>query len=97
MLLVAVTLVGLIVGDGLFVSWVLSDFHGLTAVLTDKLALSFIVDALLTLGILSVYFSRHPPGRFRWPWFVVFSLFGGLCFGVPFYWWLNKRGAASAA
>jgi hypothetical protein len=26
-----------------------------------------------------------------WPWFVVFSLLGGLGFSLPFYYWLNTR------
>jgi len=38
-----------------------------------------------------VHFAHNPPGRYRWPWFVAFSIAGGLCFGLPFYWWLNKR------
>lgn len=92
MALLVVAFVGLVIGDGLFIYWLFFDFHGLAAVLRDPLALAFIVDALLTLGILTVYFARHPPGRFRWPWFVVLSLLGGLCFGLPFYWWMNKRG-----
>jgi hypothetical protein len=82
---------GLIIGDGLFIYWLVHDFRGFGAVLQDRLALSFIIDATLTLGILTVYFARTPPGRYRWPWFLVLSLVGGLCFGLPFYWWLNKR------
>lgn len=89
--LILVAFFGLIVGDGLFVYWLVHDFQSFGAVLQDRLALSFIVDATLTLGILTVYFARTPPGRYRWPWFLVLSLLGGLCFGLPFYWWLNKR------
>jgi hypothetical protein len=43
------------------------------------------------LVLLAVHFAYTPPGRIRWPWFVAFSLGGGLCFGLPFYWWLNMR------
>ena len=82
---------GLVVGDGLFGYWLLHDFNGWRAVMDDHLALAFMVDATLTLVILTVYFARKPPGRYRWPWFVVLSLIGGLCFGVPFYWWLNTH------
>jgi len=82
---------GLIVGDGLFLVWLMNDFHGLGPVLQDRLALSFMVDAVLTLLILTIHFARRPPGPVRWPWFVVLSLVGGLCFGIPFYWWLNHR------
>ena len=89
-----VAFLGLLIGDGLFVYWLVFDYHGLDAVWSDRLALSFMVDALLTLVILTVHFAKHPPGPLRWPWFVLLSLVGGLCFGVPFYWWLNKRGTA---
>ena len=88
---------GLIVGDGLFIYWLVHDFQSLGAVLQDRLALSFMIDATLTLGILSVYFARTPPGRYRWPWFLALSLVGGLCFGLPFYWWLNKRAGLPAS
>jgi hypothetical protein len=91
MALLVVAFVGLIIGDGLFFWWLFYDYRGVAAVLENRLALGFIVDALLTLAILSVYFARTPPGRFKWPWFVVLSLAGGLCFGLPFYWWMNKR------
>src|SRR5262245_44182933 len=77
--LLIVAFVGLIVGDGLFFYWLFHDYRGLGPVLEDRLALGFIVDALLTLAILTVYFARTPPGRYKWPWFVVLSLLGGLC------------------
>ena len=91
MWLLLVGFVGLVVGDGLFVYWLINDFHSIGAVLQDRLALSFMFDALLTLLILTVHFARRPPGPVRWPWFVVLALLGGLCFGVPVYWWLNTR------
>ena len=97
MRLLLIALLGLVVGDGLFIYWVAYDFHGWNAVLADHLALAFIVDATFTLVILPVYFARTPPGPYRWPWFVGLSLIGGLCFGVPFYWWLNKRVAGGRA
>jgi hypothetical protein len=96
MWLLPIALLGLVVGDGLFLYWLVTDFHGIAAVIQNRLALSFIVDALLTMGILTVHFARTPPGPVRWPWFVVFSLVGGLCFGLPFFWWLNQRGQSGA-
>lgn len=97
MWLLLIAFVGLVVGEGLFIYWLLYDFHGFAAVLQDRLALAFIVDSALTLGILTVHFARTPPGRVRWPWFVVLSLIGGLCFGLPFFWWLNKRNTNAPA
>ena len=91
MWLLMVAFLGLVVGDGLFVLWLVRDFRGVAPVLQDRLALSFIIDALLTLLVLTVHFARRPPGPVRWPWFLVLSLLGGLCFGLPFYWWLNTR------
>ena len=91
MWLLLVAFIGLVAGNGLFVYWLIRDFHGFGAVLQDRLALSFIIDALLTLMVLTIHFARKPPGPIRWPWFVALSLFGGLCFGLPFYWWLNTR------
>ena len=98
MWLLLVACIGLVVGDGLFFYWLFVDYHGLAAVWQDHLALGFIVDAFIALGVLTVHFARHPPGRVRWPWFVVLSLIGGLCFGLPFYWWLNtaRRGGTAA-
>ena len=97
MWLLVMATVGFVVGNGTFVYWLLHEYRGLDAILDDHLALSFILDALLTLIVLSVVFARQPGNRVRWPWFVVLSLLGGLCFGLPFYWWLNQRGASSPA
>ena len=98
MWLLLVAFVGLVVGDGLFAYWLVRDYRGLAPVLEDRLALSFMIDAMLTLLVLTIHFARRPPGPIRWPWFVALSLFGGLCFGLPFYWWLNtRRGHAKSA
>lgn len=91
MWLLLVALFGLLVPNGLFLYWLFVEYQGLGAVLQDKLALGFILDALLALIILTVYFARHPIGRYRWTWFVTFSFLGGLGFSLPFYYWLNTR------
>ena len=92
--LLLVALFGLLVPNGLFVYWLMNEFHGLRPVLENKLALAFMLDALLALVLLAVYFARRPIGPVRWTWFVVLSLLGGLGFSLPFYWWLNTRRAA---
>ena len=93
MWLLLIALFGLIVPNGLFVYWLAAEFHGLGPVLHDKLAVSFMLDALLAVVILSVYFARFPIGRVHWSRFVVLSLVGGLGFSIPFYWWLNNKDA----
>ena len=92
MWLVLVALFGLFVPNGIFVYWLVTEFNGIGAVLENKLALAFIIEAFLVLGIMTVYFARNPIGRVKWYWFVVLSLIGGLGFGIPFYYWWNKRG-----
>lgn len=91
MWLLLVALVGFVVPNGLFISWLLHDYQGLGAVLQNKLALAFILDAALTLAILTTYFARHPIGAVRWYWFLILSLLGGLCFGLPVFYLLNTR------
>ena len=91
MWLLIAALFGLFVPNGLFIYWLFAEFDGLGPVLHDKLALAFILDALLALVVLSCYFAKQPPGRVPWPWFVVLSFVGGLGFSLPFYWWLNTR------
>lgn len=94
MWLLIVALFGLLVPNGLFVQWLLVEDQGLSPVLHDKLALSFMLDALVVLVLLGVYFAHRPIGPVKWPWFVVLSLLGGLGFSLPLYYWLNRRRTA---
>ena len=94
MLLLVVALFGLTVPNGLFVYWLLTEFHGMGPVLSNHLALGFIIDAFMAVALLAFDFARRPPGPVRWPWFVVLSFIGGLGFSLPLYWWLNTRSPA---
>jgi hypothetical protein len=91
MVLLIVALFGLLVPNGLFVLWLLHDFHGFAPILADRLALGFILDAFLALALLAVFFARYPIGRVKWYWFGLLSMIGGLGFGLPLCWWLNRR------
>ncbi|HVT41170.1 MAG TPA: hypothetical protein VHE78_19190 [Gemmatimonadaceae bacterium] len=90
MWLLLFALIGLVVPNGFFVYWLMFEFHGLGPVLHDNLALGFILDVLLALIILSVYFARRPIGHVTWHSFVLLSLLGGLGFSLPLYYWLNR-------
>lgn len=94
MWLLAVALFGLTVPNGLFIYWLFAEFDGVAAVMGNHLAVAFMLDALLAVVLLAVYFARRPIGRVGWGWFVVLSFVGGLGFSLPFYWWLNDRPAA---
>ena len=91
MALILVALFGLIVPNGLFLYWLLVEATGFQDVLNNRLALAFIIDAVMVLIILAVYFARRPVGRVGWGTFVLLSLIGGLGFSLPMYWWLNHR------
>lgn len=93
--LLSIALFGLIVPNGLFVYWLVTEFTSVGAVLANHLALGFILDAFLAVGLLAYLFAIRPPGRYGWPWFVGLSILGGLGFGIPFYLWMNFRAAAS--
>lgn len=97
MWLLLTALLGFVVPNGFFLYWLVFEFNGFGPVLQDRLALGFILDVLLVLILLSVYFARHPLGPIRWHWFVLLSFMGGLGFSLPLYYWLNLRGARAAA
>lgn len=97
-MLLVIALFGLLVPNGLFVYWLVREFTSFGAVISNHLALGFMLDAFMALGLLAFLFARRPPGPIRWPWFVLLSLLGGLGFSIPFYLWLNfKRSGARSA
>jgi hypothetical protein len=91
MALLLIALFGLLVPNGIFVYWLFMEFNGISEVLQNKLALAFMIEAFLVMFLMAYYFSKNPLGNVKWYWFIVFSLIGGLGFGIPFYYWLNKR------
>ena len=94
--LLVIALFGLTVPNGLFFYWLFTEYHGLGSIVRNRLALAFILDALLAVGLLAYFFSKDPGVRYKWYWFVLFSIIGGLGFSIPFYWWLNGRAGSSA-
>lgn len=84
---------GLLVPNSLFIYWLLHE-GSWQELLANKLALAFMIDALLVLIAMSYYFAQRPIGPVKWTWFVALSFMGGLGFSVPVYWWLNQRRAA---
>jgi hypothetical protein len=91
MLLLVIALFGLIVPNGIFIYWLLAEFNGVDEVINNKLAVAFILDAVMAMLLLAYRFGAKPIGRIKWYWFVALSLVGGLGFSLPFYWWLNQK------
>jgi hypothetical protein len=52
------------------------------------------LEALLLLVLLTIYFARRPIVRVGWGWFVGLSVLGGLGFWLPFLYWLNAMKTA---
>ena len=93
MFFLLVALFGLLVPNGIFLYWLLYEYDGISSVIQNKLAVAFIMDAFLAMGLLAFYFAINPIGKVNWYWFIVLSILGGLGFSIPLYWWLNKRNA----
>jgi hypothetical protein len=91
MWLLLVAVFGLLVPNGLFIQWLATEFSGIDDVFSNKLAVAFMLDAAMATGLIAYVFAIRPIGRVKWPWFVVFSIVGGLGFSIPFYVWLNRR------
>lgn len=91
MILLLIALFGLLVPNGIFIYWLLNEYDGIAGIIQNKLAVAFIMDAFLAMGLLSFYFAKNPIGKVKWYWFIVLSMLGGLGFSIPLYWWLNKR------
>src|SRR5678816_1679437 len=70
MWLLATALLGFTIPNGFFLYWLFFEYRGVRPVLHDHLALGFILDVLLALVILSVYFWRRPVGPVKGYWFV---------------------------
>jgi hypothetical protein len=91
-MLLLIALFGLLIPNGIFVYWLLNEFHTMSDITGNRLALSFIIEAFAVMLLMAYYFAVNPPGRIKWYWFIVLSLIGGIGFSIPFYWWLNGRG-----
>jgi hypothetical protein len=78
MILLIIALFGLIVPNGLFLYWMFYEYDGLMNVAQNKLAIAFMIDAFLAMGVLAYYFARKPIGRVKWYWFIALSILGGL-------------------
>lgn len=89
--LLSIAAFGLIVPNGMFLYYVFAQFSSLADVTGNLLALGFIIDAFMAMGLVALWFARNPIGRYSWKTFVLLSVIGGLGFSLPFFWYLNKR------
>src|SRR6266852_4629339 len=83
MWLVLLAVVGLLAPGGLFLYWLINDYTSLSAALSDRMAVAFFLDLLMSTFLLAYLFSQRPPGPVKWPWFVALSLVGTLALASP--------------
>ncbi len=76
MMLLVVALFGLLVPNGLFLCWLFYEYDGLAHVVQNKLALAFIIDAFLAMGLLAYSFAVKTLVNIKCAWFVALSLLG---------------------
>jgi len=91
MKLVLLAVIGLLLPGGLFLYWMLNDYSTVSAALSDRMALAFFVDLLMSTFLLAYLFAVRPIGPVKWPWFVALSLLSTLAFSIPLFVWLNWR------
>ncbi|MBX7151455.1 hypothetical protein K1X84_07430 [bacterium] len=90
-ILLAISLFGLLIPNGIFLYYVAVEFRSLSEVMNNSLAVAFMVDALMATAFITFWYSQNPLGRHSWKLFVVLSLIGGLGFSLPFFYYLNKK------
>jgi hypothetical protein len=84
-----VALLSLLVTNGVFIYWLIFRPRELLRGLLHPAALVFELDIVVVLALLTVYFARHPLGRWSWRTFLGLSLLGGLGFSIPTFVLLN--------
>jgi hypothetical protein len=89
--LLVVALFGLVFPNGMFIYASFHDQNACGGLTHNLLASSFMLDAFVAMGLLAYFFAVRPIGRFKWYWFILLSLLGGMAFSLPLYWWLNSR------
>lgn len=82
MVLWTVALTGLVGMNGAFL-------YGMTqpdlvrSTLDNPLALAFVAEAFVLMGVLAWLLTKWGVTRLRWPWFVGLSLLGSMAFALP--------------
>ena len=74
---------GFFVVNGAFVYGMLYQPDALTTAWTNPLAVAFMVEALVLVGVFAYLFERWGVSRLGWRWFVLLSLLGSMAFAIP--------------
>jgi len=93
--LYVLAVVGFVPLNGVFVYGLLRP-DVVTDVLTNPIAVAFIAEALVLVGVFAYLLAKWEVSRVPWWWFVPLSFLGGIAFALPIaLLWHEARGAAA--
>jgi hypothetical protein len=75
--------VGLVALNGAFIYAIVFEPGTLVAALTNPVAVTFIVEALVLVGVFAYLLQKSSVSSLHWGWFVFLSLLGSLAFALP--------------
>jgi hypothetical protein len=78
----ALAISGFLILNGAFL-YGLADRDLVFEAVTNPLALAFVVEAFILMGVLAYLLAKWNVTRLSWQWFVFLSVIGGLAFAVP--------------
>ena len=73
---------GFLIVNGAFVYGLLQP-GAMVEAMANPLALAFMVEALVLVGVIAYLLSKWRVSRMSWWWFVLLSLFGSMAFALP--------------
>jgi hypothetical protein len=95
----ALVAIALVTGLGLNGSFLYGAIHPDTVLeaLGNPIAVAFVLEAVLLVGLLAYLLERSQMTRLGWPWLVGLSMLGGLAFALPIVLLWNGRVVDAAA
>lgn len=75
---------GFIVINGAFAYGLVSRPQALAEAMANPIALAFMIEAVVLVGVFAYLLRRWRVNRLGWGWFVVLSLLGSIAFALPF-------------
>ncbi len=87
---------GFLAVNGAFVHGLVFRPDAMTDALANPLAVAFIAEALVLVGVFAYLFERWGVSRLGWGWFVFLSLLGSMAFAIPVVLLFPHRGASKA-
>jgi len=81
--LCVLAVIGFIVVNGAFICGVFFRQKGIMDALNNPIAIAFILEAFILLGILAYFLTKWQILRLHWGWFVFLSLLGSIAFALP--------------